>query len=87
MSKETIVRCDVCESKIDHRDHYNINPRNMQLLRHFDDCDGRTFQNHLVLREIHICGDCYEKVLNSGMYLVDKSVQGHGDIELKEKGK
>jgi len=85
IKKQTI--CDVCGSDIDHRDHYHINPRQMQVLRNFDDTEGRVFKKHLVIEEIHICSKCLSSVLENGTYLVDNRVQGHGEIELKEKQK
>ena len=82
MSKKNIVLCDVCQSG------HNVNEdREMQLLRHFDDGDGRSYYDHLVMEKIDICTECLEKVYKSGRYLIDNRVQGHGTIEIQGESK
>ena len=81
MSKEYVIKCDVCKRTIINN-QYKAS-RKMQMLRNFDSCDGRTFFNHLVVENIHICKACLEKVMSSGKYLIDNRVQGYGDIEVQ----
>ena len=78
MSKMSFYQCDVCLSD---KDVENIQ---MQMLRHFDCTDGRTFSDYLVVEKIDLCKLCHEGVIKSGRYLVDERVQGHGDIVLHE---
>ena len=79
MSEITLIKCDVCESSKDIRKQ-----KPMQMLRHFDCTDGRSFYKHLVDERIDICGECLESVMISGKYLIDNRVQGYGDIELQK---
>lgn len=81
MSETSVIKCDVCQRTIINN-QYKAS-RKMQMLRNFDSCDGRTFFDHLVVENIHICKACLEKVMSSGKYLIDNRVQGYGDIEVQ----
>jgi hypothetical protein len=76
--KETIIKCDVCKSQED------VNQEEMQMLRHFDSSDGRSFSDHFVTETIDLCKQCLDANLKSGKYLIDERVQGYGNIVLKE---
>lgn len=83
MSEVITISCDVCGSSIDHRDYGHREKRTMQMLRNFDSCDGKTFYKHLATSQIHICKVCYNKVLDTGKYLIDERVQGYGSIVIR----
>lgn len=81
MSEEIIIKCDVCKSQKD------VSKKVMQVLRHFDDGDGRSYYDHLEMETIDLCKLCFTAVLKSGKYLIDERVQGHGNIVLLEASK
>ena len=78
MSKQTIIKCDICQSQED------VENERMQMLRNFDCTDGRTFYKHLVYESVDICKLCLEANIKSGKYLVDERVQGYGNIVLQD---
>ncbi len=81
MMQTTFRFCDVCG---DQKKPAEIRMKHeMQFMRHFDDTDGRTFKKHLVIEKIDICVECLNKTIQSGKFLLDNRVQGHGTIELR----
>lgn len=74
--KGTILKCDVCKSQ------EKIKPKKMQMVRHFDSNDGRSFYNHFSSDVIDLCDKCFDATLKSGKYLIDERVMGHGNIIL-----
>jgi hypothetical protein len=73
-----ITACEVCRST----DDINV-AKQVQMKRNFDSTDGRTFYDHLVIDRIDICDKCSDLVIESGMFLMDFRVQGHGKIEFQ----
>ena len=77
--KSTHISCDVCHAG------EKVMSKTMQMVRDFDDCDGRTFYKHFSESTIDICSPCLLKVLESGKYLKDYRVMGYGEIKLEDK--
>ena len=70
MSKEELLKCDVCHGSD------QVSNQKMQMKRSFDSTDGRSYWDHFVIEEIDICDLCYKKTLQSRCYLSDYRVQG-----------
>ena len=77
--KHVHTSCDICNSQ------EPTQSKMFQMIREFDDCDGRTYYKHLSESTIDICNECYSKILISGKYLTDYRVMGYGEIKINEQ--
>jgi hypothetical protein len=79
MSKETLIKCDICNSLIK---EYNHKSKQVRVIFTTEQTEGRGVKPYFTKETIDICKECDKKLENYNTYITAHGAMGHNTYKL-----